>query len=238
MTGGIKYWFLKNLLIPTGDDPERSSDGGRQQGGQKRQGGGGGGGQQQRSQPHQKAIDWISSTTHDERFPKDLMFEYRGRTGNALAFFAKEDIRAKINRFEDAAIDAAKALNAALKAVGSPLASEKAQGQGKQAPERSHPQAQPPKPQAPSTNAGDDRAISPAQEKRLWAIATKNGWTNDAVHLLLDEAQPPIEHTNEIPRSLYDELIKKLEIAELGERYSAEAEERAEQAPTSGPRSR
>lgn len=246
MTGGIKYWFLKNLLIPTGDDPERTTKADKQHPPrQQRQQGGGrsSGGQQQRSEPHQKAIDWISSTLHDERFPQDLQIDYRGRgrPESAVAFFQNETMRGKVNRYEDAALDAAKALNAALKAAGSPLASDRSQGQGKQAPaaepQRSHPQAQPPRPPATSSSP-DPRPISQPQEKRLWAIATKAGWTNDAVHLLIGEHKNRYEHTKDIQRGDYDELIKKLESTELADRMNAEAEERADEAPTSGPRSR
>ncbi|HYG70213.1 MAG TPA: ERF family protein [Anaeromyxobacteraceae bacterium] len=235
MTGGIKYFYLKNLLISTGDDPERSSGGGGGGGGQqqRRQGGGGqqrssGGGQKQRSPAHQKALDYLSPLVN-AGFPDDLELEFRGRRWKATRFFADETTRKKSNSFEDYARDAAKALYDALQARQGQAGGEKGRQSSQDRAGRANAgpggQPQPRGRGEPQGRGGDERPISPAQEKRLWAIATKAGWTHDAVKLLLSEAQPPIAHSRDVPRDLYDELVQKLENRELAERYNAEAEE-------------
>ena len=52
--------------------------------------------------------------------------------------------------------------------------------------------------------------ITPAQQKRLFAIAMKAGWSKDALKDWL-QAHYGLEHSRDIPRDRYDELVAAVE---------------------------
>lgn len=58
--------------------------------------------------------------------------------------------------------------------------------------------------------------ISEAQRKRLYAIWKQAGWQDEDVKLLLEQRYG-IEHTQDIPRPIYDDICKLLEAGPISE---------------------
>jgi predicted amidophosphoribosyltransferase len=54
------------------------------------------------------------------------------------------------------------------------------------------------------------KAITPAQQKRFFTIATNAGWGKDELKTWL-LTQYAIEHSKDIPRDRYDEICTRLE---------------------------
>lgn len=66
-------------------------------------------------------------------------------------------------------------------------------------------------PPPPKPDGGTVKTITAAQVKRLWAIATQNGWTEKQVHHVL-KAELKVEHVEHIPagRNTYDRFVDQI----------------------------
>jgi hypothetical protein len=82
----------------------------------------------------------------------------------------------------------------------------------KPAPERATPPPAAPRP-VPVPSASDDRLISDAQRKRLWAIAKGKGWTDDDIKKLL--GTKGYTSSKDVKVRDYDAIVKAVETGEL-----------------------